>query len=84
MGHASTILKELLRDHPEAGRDEAEEPLVNRANISTHELTNPPLTCLWASDDVPLAVIGGQPKSRKLSVAIYGPIPADIVYSQPL
>ena len=56
----------------------------NRANISTHELTNPPLMCLWASDDVPLAGIGGQPQSRKLSVAIYRPIPADILYVQPL
>ena len=50
--------------------------------------------CLWASDivigysadtnDVPLAGIGGQPQPRKLSVASYGPIPADIVYAQPL
>ena len=40
--------------------------------------------CLWASDDVLLAGIGGQPQSRMLSVAIYGPIPADIVYVQPL
>ena len=46
---------------PETGRDEAEEPLVNRANISTHELISPPLVCFWASDDAPLAGIRGQP-----------------------
>ena len=40
--------------------------------------------CLWASDDVPLAGIGGQPQSRKLNDAAYRPIPADIVYVQPL
>ena len=40
--------------------------------------------CLWASDDVPLAGIRGQPQSRKLKDAAYRPIPADIVYFQPL
>ena len=40
--------------------------------------------CLWASNDVPLAGEGGQPQPRKLKDAAYGPIPADIVYFQPL
>ena len=84
MGHTLTILKGGYESCPIQESDEAEESLVNRANISTHELTNPPLMCLWASDDVPLARIGGQPQSRKLSVAAYRPIPADIVYAQPL
>ena len=56
----------------------------DRANISTHMLMDPPHMCLWASNDVPLAGKGGQPQPRKLKDAAYGPIPADIVYFQPL
>ena len=40
--------------------------------------------CLWASNHVPLAKVGGQPQPRKLKDAAYRPIPADIVYFQPL
>ena len=39
---------------------------------------------LWVSNDVPLAGEGGEPQSRKLKDAAYRPIPADIVYFQPL
>ena len=56
----------------------------DRANISTHVLMDPPHVCLWASDDVPLARVRGQSQPRKLRDATYGPIPADIVYVQPL
>ena len=41
----------------------------DRANISTHVLMDPPHTCFWASNDVPLAKVGGQPRPRKLKDA---------------
>ena len=56
----------------------------DRANISTHMLMDPPHMCLRASNDVPLAGVGGRPQPRKLKDAAYGPIPAGIVYFQPL
>ena len=43
-----------------------------------------PAHVLWASNDVPLAGEEGQPQPRKLKDAAYRPIPADIVYFQPL
>ena len=45
---------------------------------------DPPHMCLRASNDVPLARVGGLLQPRKLKDAAYRPIPADIVYFQPL
>ena len=40
---------------------------------------------LWVSNDVPLAGEGGEPQSRELKdTDAYRPIPADVVYFQPL
>ena len=40
---------------------------------------------LWVSNDVPLAGEGGEPQSRELKdTDAYRPIPADVVFAQPL
>ncbi len=57
---------------------------LDRANISTHMLMDPPHMFLRASNDAPVARVGGQPQPRKLKDVAYVPIPADMVFFEPL